>query len=211
MPPSLPHARVFDRSTARPAPAIGPFSGFIRVVCRLYLAVCGWRLQADWPRGVDKAVLLAAPHTSNWDGFLMLVATGGYQVKLRWMGKRSLTQGPFGWLIKALGCVPVDRSSANDVVAQMKEAFGREKRLVLAIAPEGTRELVPNWRRGYYHIAQGAGVPIVLSVLDYGSKTISLSGAIDPTGDYDADFAWIRQHYEGAVRAKRPEQFTTGT
>jgi hypothetical protein len=92
----------------------------------------------------------------------------------------------------------------------MRDAFAREERLVLAIPPEGTRSRAPQWKRGYYHIAHGAGVPIVLAVLDYGARTVTLSGVIEPTGDYEADFAWISTHYEGA-RAKYPEKFVIGS
>ena len=92
----------------------------------------------------------------------------------------------------------------------MKRAFEREDRLVLAIPPEGSRARVTDWKRGYYHIAHGAGVPIVLSVLDYGARTITLSGVMDTSGDYDADFAWIRTHYEGA-QGKFPERFAIGS
>jgi 1-acyl-sn-glycerol-3-phosphate acyltransferase len=180
----------------------------VRAICSLYLAVCGWKVRGAWP-GHAKCVLLAAPHTSNWDGFLMLVAAGVYQVKLRWMGKKSLTSGPFGWFLRSFGCIGVDRSAANDVVAQMRAAFAAEDALVLGISPEGTRTLNPNWRRGYYHIARGADVPIVVSVLDYGKKTIFLAAVVWPTGDYDADFAFIAKLYDG-VGAKRPDQFTTG-
>lgn len=200
--------QTLDRMSAKPARFRGVFSEIVRVTCRLYLALGGWKLQGDWP-GLDKAVLLAAPHTSNWDGINMLATAGAYRIKLRWMGKKSLVQGPFGGIVRWLGCVPIDRSAAHDVVAQMKRAFAQEKRLVLAIPPEGSRARVTEWKRGYYHIAHGAGAPIVLAVLDYGARTITLSGVLETSGDYDADFAWIRTHYEGA-RAKYPERFAIG-
>lgn len=206
-----PPSSVFGRAgaSARPAPAANAFSHPIRAACRLTLRLIGWRLSGDWPEGVAKAVLLAAPHTANRDGVLMLLAAGAYRVKLRWMGKKSLTKGPFGPVVRWLGCVPVDRSAAQNLVKQMGAAFAAEPRLVLAIAPEGTRRLNPTWKRGYYHIAHDAQAPIVVSVLDYGAKTISLPAVIWPSGDYDADFALISRLYEG-VRAKRPDQFTTG-
>jgi 1-acyl-sn-glycerol-3-phosphate acyltransferase len=195
-----------DKSVS--APASGPFAPLVRAVCLTYLAALGWKVRGAWP-GHAKCVLLAAPHTSNWDGFLMLVAAGVYQVKLRWMGKKSLTSGPFGWFLRAFGCIGVDRSAANDVVAQMRAVFAAEEALVLGIAPEGTRTLNPHWKRGYYHIAHGAGVPIVVSVLDYGRKTIFLAAVVWPTGNYEADFAFIARLYDG-VGAKRPDQFSTG-
>lgn len=201
--------RKIDPATATPAPPRGAFSEIVRAMCLAWLRIGGWKLQGDWP-GHDKVVLLAAPHTSNWDGINMLATAGAYRIKLRWMGKKSLVAGPFGFIVRWLGCVPIDRSSSNDVVAQMKRAFESEDRLVLAIPPEGSRARVTDWKRGYYHIAHGAGVPIVLSVLDYGARTVTLSGVMDTSGDYDADFTWIRTHYEGA-QGKFPERFAIGS
>ena len=196
-----------DQSTARPAPFRGLFSEIVRWVCSLYLGAAGWKLRGDFP-ALEKAVLVAAPHTSNWDGINMLATAGYYRVKLRWMGKKSLTQGPFGWLIKWLGCVPIDRSAANDDVKTMSDAFAATNRMILAIPPEGTRSATREWKTGFYHIARGAGVPLVLSVLDYGTKTVSLAAIVHPSGDYEGDLALIRTYYARAV-GKHPEKFTS--
>lgn len=196
---------IIDRSTARPAPSSGFVSDIARTLSAAFLGLSGWKVQGDWP-GLDKAVLVAAPHTSNWDGIYMLATAGFYRVKLRWMGKKSLTQGPFGWLIKAMGCVPIDRSSSNDVVKQMSDAFAAEPRMILAIPPEGTRSAVKEWKSGFYHIAVGAGVPIILSVLDYKTKTARLAAVVTPSGDYETDLATIRAHYRDA-KGKHPEHF----
>jgi 1-acyl-sn-glycerol-3-phosphate acyltransferase len=177
----------------------------VRWTSAAYLKLGGWKVSGDWP-ALDKAVLVAAPHTSNWDGINMLAAAGYYRVKLRWMGKASLTRGPFGWLIKALGCVPIDRSQSNDVVKAMTEAFAASPHMLLAIPPEGTRSAVQEWKSGFYHIAVAAGVPILLTVLDYGTKRISLAAVLFPSGDYEADIAIIRGHYANAV-GKNREKF----
>lgn len=182
----------------------------MRGISAAYLKLGGWRTQGDWPSsnegGLDKAVLVAAPHTSNWDGLNMLAAAGYYRVKLRWMGKASLTRGPFGWLIKALGCVPIDRSQSNDVVRVMADAFAASKEMLLAIPPEGTRSAVREWKSGFYHIAVAAGVPILLTVLDYGTRRIRLAAVFYPSGDYEADLPLIRAHYADA-KGKRREKF----
>lgn len=193
-----------DQSTARPARANGLGSAFTRFVCASYLQLSGWKVRGDWP-GLDKAVLVAAPHTSNWDGLNMLATAGFFRVKLRWMGKKSLTQGPFGGLIKWLGCVPIDRAAANDVVRAMAEAFAAEPRMILAIPPEGTRSAVREWKTGFYHIARAANVPLILSVLDYGTKTISLAATVAPSGDYAADLAVIQSYYAKAQGKKRDQ------
>jgi len=193
---------LLDGTTARPAPFNGPFSEVVRWISTLYLTLAGWKLRGDWP-ALDKAVLVAAPHTSNWDGINMLAAAGYYRVRLRWMGKKSLTEGPFGWLIKALGCVPIDRSGSHDVVNAMRAQFASEARMVLAVPPEGTRSLVGEWKSGFWHIAVAADVPIVVSVLDYGKKCVSLAAVLYPSGDYEADLALIRGHYVDAVGKNR--------
>lgn len=199
---------VLDQSSARPAPSAGMLSEFVRWLSAAYLKIAGWKMQGDWP-AIGKVVLVAAPHTSNWDGLNMLAAAGFYRVRLRWMGKKSLTQGPFGWLLLWLGCVPIDRSASNDVVKTMAEAFAREERMVLAIPPEGTRSAVREWKSGFYHIAVAAGVPILLSVLDYGTKTARLAAVIYPSGDYDADLPLIRSYYADAV-GKHRAKFDAG-
>jgi len=195
-----------DPSTARPAHARGFGGEIVRWICALYLRLGGWKLRGDWP-ALDKAVLVAAPHTSNWDGINMLATAGYYRVKLRWMGKKSLTEGPFGGIIKWLGCVPIDRSAANDVVRAMADVFATEQKIVLAIPPEGTRSATKAWKTGFYHIAREAGVPLVLSVLDYGTKTVSLAAIVHPSGDYEADLPVIQSYYANA-KGKKADQFT---
>ena len=195
---------LLDAATSRPAPFRGPLSEAVRLLCAAYLKVGGWTTHGDWPR-LDKAVLIAAPHTSNWDGLNMLAAAGYYRVKLRWMGKKSLTEGPFGGLIKALGCIPIDRSGSHDVVKAMEDQFASRDRMVLAIPPEGTRSYVHEWKSGFYHIAVASGVPIILSVLDYGRKKVSLAAVVYPSGDYETDLKLIRSHYVDA-RGRHPSK-----
>jgi 1-acyl-sn-glycerol-3-phosphate acyltransferase len=188
--------------TARPARFRGLVSEIGRWICWGYLRASGWTLKGDWP-ALNKAVLVAAPHTSNWDGINMLAAAGYYRVKLRWMGKKSLTHGPFGGLIKALGCVPIDRTANHDVVKTMSEAFAAQSHMILAIPPEGTRSLNAEWKTGFYHIAIAAKVAIIVTVLDYGSKTIRIAEVFHPSGDYAADLAQIRDHYRNATGKHR--------
>ncbi len=188
---------VIAQSSARPAVSTGWLSEITRWICAGYLGLSGWKVRGDFP-DIGKAVLIAAPHTSNWDGINMLATAGFYRVKLRWMGKKSLTRGPFGSVIKWLGCVPIDRTAANDVVRVMADAFAAEPRMILAIPPEGTRSAAREWKTGFYHIARAASVPLILSVLDYGTKTISLAAIIRPSGDYDADLAVIQSYYARA-------------
>jgi 1-acyl-sn-glycerol-3-phosphate acyltransferase len=192
-----PNLVIFDSATSRPDAFRGALSEMFRYACIAYLKLSGWRIAGDWP-AITKAVLVAAPHTSNWDGVNMLAAAGYYRVKLHWMGKKSLTTGPFGWLIRWLGCVPVDRSARSDLVRSMSSALDARSHMILAVPPEGTRSLTTEWKSGFYHIAQRANVPILLTVLDYGTRTISVRGLLTPTGDYAADLSVIRAQYRTA-------------
>lgn len=202
--------RIFARDSAKPAPFRGPFSEAWRLLCAAYLKLSGWKVEGDWPRDIQKMTLVAAPHTSNWDGVNMLAAAGYYRVPLKWMGKKELTTGPFGGLVRWLGCIPVDREKGGDLVKTMADAFAKAKTMTLAVAPEGTRAATRGWKSGFYYIALAAGAPIVMSVLDYGTKTIALSGVLTPSGDYEADLKLIQSHYAGA-KGLRAGNFSPGS
>lgn len=200
------HVR-YDLSTAAPAPYRGIVGELFRWFCYVFLFVGRWKIAGDWPPHA-KMVVIAAPHTSNWDGIWMLAAAGCYRITLRWMGKKSLTEGPFGWFVKWAGCVPIDRSKSNDVVQSMANAFAETDRMLLAVPPEGTRSLTREWKSGFYHIARLAHVPLVFAVMDYGTRTVRISGEYWPTGDYDKDLDIISTHYAGA-KGKHEEKFAT--
>lgn len=189
----------------RPAPGHGPFGELVRSGAGLFLGTTGWRLLSDWP-DIRKAVIVAAPHTSNWDGLFMLAAAGSWRVKLRFMGKRSLTEGPFGWFMRWAGCVPVDRAAPQGMVGQMVDAFAAAPDMLLVIPPEGTRGRVDAWKRGFWHIAREAGVPLLLAVMDFQKRTVALAGPVPLTGDWDTDIAVIARHYDG-VSARFPRNF----
>ncbi len=199
---------TFDPATARPAPYRGLGFELLRWICLAYLKITGWKCFGDWPR-YPKAVMLAAPHTSNWDAVNMLAVAFYYRVRLRWMGKMSLVRWPFGTLVRWAGCIPVDRSKHNDMVGSMVAAFAATEEMILAIAPEGTRSLNPEWKSGFYQIARLARVPIVLAVPDYPTRTCTISGALFPSGDYTSDLALMKEHYRHA-RGKHVAQFSVG-
>jgi 1-acyl-sn-glycerol-3-phosphate acyltransferase len=205
---SSPDILFLDPSSARIAPFRGIGSEIVRWICNGFLAFGGWRREGDWP-AFDKLVVVAAPHTSNWDGLNMLAIAGAYRVKLSFMGKKSLTTGPFGWVMLWLGCVPVDRSKSQDLVQSMAATFAEKKRMALAIPPEGTRSLVHEWKSGFYHIARAADVPILVTVLDYAKRTIRLAAVMHASGDYESDLAAIKGCYTGA-QGKKPAQFSAG-
>ena len=196
---------LHDLGSARPRPARGALVEIWHWLGSAFLAIGGWSIVGDWPAD-PKCVIIAAPHTSNWDGIWMIAAAARWRIRLRYMGKQSLTTGPFGGIVKWTGCIPIDRSKSNDVVAAMKDAFAAEDGLILAVPPEGTRDPVDKWKSGFYHIAVGAGVPITLAVMDYATKTVSLPATLWPSGDYERDLAIIQGFYASAM-GKYPENF----
>ncbi|GGE08806.1 1-acyl-sn-glycerol-3-phosphate acyltransferase [Polymorphobacter glacialis] len=194
-----------DLSAARPRPPRGALVEIWHWCGSAFLALGGWRLRGDWPAD-PKCVIIAAPHTSVWDGIWMIAAAAKWRIRLRYMGKKSLTEGPFGGIVKWTGCIPIDRSKANDVVGAMKTEFAARTDLTLAVPPEGTRERTEKWKSGFYHIAVGAGVPILFAVMDYSQKTVSLPATFWPSGDYEADLPIIQSFYQ-AAQGKYPENF----
>lgn len=171
---------------------------------RLIATMAGWRvvLPEQVPR---RCVVIGAPHTSAWDLplTLLLMLAGG--LRLRWVGKESLFRGPAGVALRALGGLPVRREARADFVGQMVAAFGADPDLRLALLPEGTRSWAPAWKTGFYYIAVGARVPIVLGYADYRRRLVGLGPTITPSGDIQADFVAIRSFYADIV-GRYPER-----
>lgn len=186
----------------RPAKGIGYE---IRRALALWLfRLAGWRAEGAAPL-TDKFVVIAAPHTSNWDLPFMLAVAYTYRIRLQWMGKASLFKPPFGWLMTWLGGIPIDRSKANDVVSQMVQIYGCAETLAVAIPPEGTRAQVRVWKTGFYNIAHGARVPIALGFLDYKRKVGGIGGVFQTTGNYEKDLVEIQAFY-ATVTGKYQDQ-----
>ena len=140
-------------------------------------------------------VLIGAPHTSNWDFPLMLLAVLKLRLQVFWMGKNTLFSFPFGGLMKWLGGIPIDRSKPNNVVTQITEEFEKNENLIVLIPPEGTRSKVERWKTGFYHIARNAKVPILLGYVDAPKKEAGLADFFDPSGDVEKDLEEIRLFY----------------
>lgn len=163
----------------------------------------GWSIHVNLP-DVKKYVVIAAPHTSNWDFPLGILAVWTLKLKVTWMGKHSLFRWPVGWFLRAIGGTPVHRDSGKKYIAQMTELFDKSESLVLALAPEGTRSKTDHWKTGFYFIARAANVPILMGSFDYKRKILGLSGLIYPGDDIEADFEKIRSAYADK-HGKNPE------
>jgi 1-acyl-sn-glycerol-3-phosphate acyltransferase len=179
-------------------------STLLRLWARTHLKLFGWRREGT-PPDIPKYVVIAAPHTTNWELPTAIMAAFAFRIKIYWMGKDSLFRFPFGGLFRWLGGIPVNRSKSTGLVARTVEAFDENNNLVIVMAPEGTRSKTGNWRSGFYHIARGAGVPIVLAFLDYRRKVVGIGPAVEPTGDIDADMGKMRRFYAD-ITGKHPEK-----
>lgn len=168
---------------------------FFRILSILILKLAGWKVSGHVP-DIPKFVMIAAPHTSNWDLPYTLFVAFAMKVKIYWMGKKELFRPPFGPLLRWLGGIPIDRSKSNGVVGQSIQQLQDAEKLVLTVPPTGTRSKVMHWKTGFYHIAHGAGVPIVLGFLDYGRKMGGVGPLFYPTGDINADMKEIQAFYK---------------
>lgn len=175
-------------------------------IARAFLRLTGWQFESALP-ATRRFVLIAAPHTSNWDFVYMMAMAWLTGVRLSWMGKAALFAPPHGWLFKALGGLPIRRDARSNLVQQSAARFASAQDLVLAVPAEGTRERAAVWRSGFYHIARLAEVPIVLGYLDYARRRGGLGPAVRPSGDVRADMERIRAFYADKV-GRHPEKFT---
>ncbi len=172
-----------------------------------WLRLRGWTVLGSLPVEAQRSVFIAAPHTSNWDLPNTLMVAFALRLNIYWMGKASIFRFPFRGLMLWLGGIPVDRSRANNLVAASAQAIRQASGpLQLVVPPEGTRDKTRYWKTGFYHIAEAAGVPIVLSYMDYGRKVTGIGPLFVPTGDIDADMLRIKAFY-APFKGKNAGQF----
>ncbi len=180
----------------------------IRKVLRwlaLFVYRCfGWRTEGSKPE-LSQYVVIAAPHTSNWDFLYTVCLAFIYRLKPQMMMKAEWFFWPLGPIFKWLGAIPVDRSRSNNVVAQSIAAFQANEEMILVVPPAGTRRKVRYWKTGFYHIAAGAGVPIALGFLDYRRKAGGFGPILMPSGKIEDDMMAIRRFYAD-ITGKYPLQ-----
>jgi 1-acyl-sn-glycerol-3-phosphate acyltransferase len=178
-------------------------AGFSRAVLRW----TGWRVEGQLPAGTPKCVVIAAPHTSNWDLPYTLMGAFALDMRIHWMGKASIFRFPFGAVMRWLGGIPVRREASHNLVAAsadaLKSAVGPVQ---LVVPPEGTRSKARRWKTGFYYIALGANVPILMAYMDYADKRMGLGPLLYPTGDIERDMVTVKAFY-APIRGKHPHQF----
>lgn len=171
-------------------------SPIFRLISNAIMRSAGWRVDGKLP-DLPKFIIIGAPHTSNWDFLLFLGIIFRLKADARYMGKAELFRPPYGWFFYWCGGIPVDRKKSTGLVEQMVEAFNRSERLILVIAPEGTRHHVTEWKRGFYHIAKSAGIPIVMAKVDGKQKITHVGEVFHLTEDMEADMQSIQEVFAG--------------
>jgi 1-acyl-sn-glycerol-3-phosphate acyltransferase len=169
----------------------------------IFFKILKWSLIGSFP-DVAKCVVIVVPHTSWVDFFLGLLVRRVFNVEVNFIGKESLFRPPFGWYFRWMGGTPIDRSKSQNKVAAIAKIFDGHKKFRLALAPEGTRKKVTDWRTGFYYIAKTAQVPIVMVAFDFGKKQVKVSEPQYPTDDMAADLETYKEFYKGVV-GKIPE------
>ncbi len=179
----------------------------LKLLARTFLRLTGWQIEGERPE-VKHYVMVAAPHTSNWDFIYMLAMATAMGIKPRWVGKHTMFRWPFGGLMRRLGGIAVNRRSPSTFVKTVVTAFETEPELELLIPPEGTRSFRPFWKSGFYRIAKAANVPVVLSYLDFGRKVGGVGPSFIPSDDVTRDMDIVRNFYAN-IHGAYPDQFGT--
>jgi 1-acyl-sn-glycerol-3-phosphate acyltransferase len=175
-------------------------------ISQLILNLFGWHTSGFLPPGINKAVMIVAPHTSLWDFVIGRLTFAGTGPKLRVLIKKESFVFPLNLLLKALGGIPVDRGKKNNMVNNVASFFNEYESLVVVITPEGTRRLSRHWKKGFYLIALEAKVPIAVAFIDYRNKTGGVGPLLYPSGDFEKDMAIIYDFYRDKT-ARHPERF----
>jgi 1-acyl-sn-glycerol-3-phosphate acyltransferase len=174
-----------------------------RFLARIWLALWRWRTQPPVEPIPDRCVMIAAPHTTNWDFPITLAMASVSGVKIHWLGKDALFRGPMGPIMRRLGGVAIDRNAPSGMVAALADEINSHQQMVLVVPAEGTRSLTEYWKSGFYRIAEKAGVPIVCAYVDRSTRTGGFGPVITPTGDLHADMDLIRAFYTGKTGLRK--------
>lgn len=176
-------------------------------ICKFILFnILGWKVPHDFPSHIDKYIIIAAPHTSNWDFPIAVLSKFAKGKDINFIGKHTLFKPPFGFIFRALGGTPVNRSKSKNMVQSIIDIFNEKDKFIFAISPEGTRKKVSKWKTGFYHVAKGANVPIVMATLDFENKEILIKDPYYVTGNQKVDFEYFHNYFKD-VKGKNPEQF----
>ncbi len=177
----------------------------MRHIYSLLFRLCGWSVKGSMPANIKKWVIIVAPHTSNWDFLVGLAARSILRLKAKYLAKKELFAFPFGWVFRALGGYPVDRSKNTNFVDAVVDIFNANDTFSIAITPEGTRSYVSKWKTGFYYIALKANIPIVMVAFDYANRQVLVEPPFYPTGDAERDIEYMKNYYR-KIEGKNPDK-----
>ncbi|MDG1312018.1 MAG: lysophospholipid acyltransferase family protein [Porticoccaceae bacterium] len=183
-------------------------SDVLRGISKVVLKLIRWRVVGSLPQDQHKYVLIVAPHTSNWDFVLFVLAVSVLRLKPSVLIKSTLFVGPLGWFLRYCGAIPVNRTQANSLVNYITGIYDERDEFVLIITPEGTRSANPNWKRGFHHVASTAKVPILVVYVDSVIKTIGIEGLMETSDDVDGDIRQIKKFFD-TKRGLKPNNYTS--
>ena len=166
----------------------------LRKIARFGINISGWTIKGMVP-DEERIVIIAAPHTSNWDFVLAMLAIFGLNIKLRWLRKHSIFKPGFKNFFKWLGGIPVYRDNPSNLIDNVVKIVKREKSIVIAMTPEGTRKKVKRWKTGFLRIAKQTQSKILLISIDAPTKSIEIGKIFNPTGNSEDDLAFIQKYY----------------
>jgi len=178
----------------------------LSLIARWTLKMLGWKISNVIPPGTKKCVIVVAPHTSYWDFVIGRLAYWKMGIKAKFLIKREAFKFPVKRLLLHMGGIPVDRSRSNKMVDQIVEMFNQSDSMIIVITPEGTRKPVRHWKKGFYHIANKAQVPIALAYINWGKKEGGVGKIMDPNGNIEEQMAEMMDFYRG-MEGKHPEKF----
>lgn len=173
--------------------------------CHRVLRLMGWRITGEIPN-ISKMVVIAGPHTSNWDFIFGVLSLFTLELKVHWIGKHTIFVGPFGRWLRHLGGIPVNRSNPGALYRDILNGFKENESYLFGLSPEGTRSKVLHWKPGFHRIARAVEVPLLLVGLDFKRKLIQFGPIYDPTEDFELDVQHLKSHF-GAFAPKHPELF----
>ncbi|MDA9919131.1 lysophospholipid acyltransferase family protein [Porticoccaceae bacterium] len=193
------------RYTLFSTPLLSPV---LRLLSKLILKIIRWRVIGSLPKDQKKYVLIVAPHTSNWDFILFVLAVSVLRLKPSVLIKSTLFIGPLGWFLRYCGAIPVNRTQASSLVSYIADIYAQREEFVLIITPEGTRSANPNWKRGFHHVATTAEVPILIVYVDSATRTIGIEGLMEPSSDVDGDMGKIKRFFD-SKSGLRPKNYAS--
>ena len=168
------------------------------------MGVSGWQIIGKIPNE-ERVLIIAAPHTSNWDFILGIAALFALNVNIKWLGKHSIFLPGIAWLLKWLGGIPVNRENPSSLIDYVVRTVEKEKGLMIGMAPEGSRKKTNRWKSGFLRIAEQTNSKIVFLSIDAPFKTLKIGEIYTPSGDTDRDIDFVMSYYK-QFRGINPEQ-----